>query len=237
MCQDIDKKGIDKLVGEAKGQGFRTLIEHEVKTILKASEIPVPRFKVVKDMAEAVKGAEHIGYPVVLKVISHDILHKSEASGVITNLKDTNDIESAWSEMLFNVADNAPTARIEGFLIEEMAPQGIEVIVGGLRDEQFGPVVMFGIGGVAVELMKDTSFRLAPVEKKEALEMMTEVKGYRLLTGLRGAKPRDIDAVGDVIVKLSRILDTADGIKELEINPLVVYEKGVVAVDARAILA
>jgi acetyl-CoA synthetase (ADP-forming) len=237
MCLDVDKKSIDKFVGEAKGQGFRTLIEPEVKTILKASEIPVPKFKVVKDMAEAVEEAEHIGYPVVLKVISHDILHKSEAGGVITNLKDTKDIESAWSEMFFNVADNAPTASIEGFLVEEMAPQGVEVIVGGLRDEQFGPAVMFGIGGVAVELLKDTSFRLAPVEKQEALEMMTEVKGYRLLTGFRGAEPRDIDAVSDVIVKLSKILDSADGVKELEINPLVVYEKGVVAVDARAILA
>lgn len=233
----MDKKCIDRLVGEAKGRGYRNLIEPEVKSILSASQIRVPRFKVVKDMEEASREAESIGYPVVLKVISRDIIHKSEAGGVVINLKDKNDIERAWSEMLFDVADNAPTAGIEGFLVEEMAPAGIEVIVGGFRDEQFGPAVMFGIGGVAVELLKDTSFRLAPVEKTEALEMMTEVKGYRLLTGLRGAEPKDIDAVSDVIVKLSEILDYAGGVKELEINPLVVHEKGVVAVDARAILA
>lgn len=233
----MDKKCIDRLVGEAKERGYRTLIEPEVKSILSASQIRVPGFKVVKDMEEASREAESIGYPVVLKVVSRDIIHKSEAGGVVINLKDKNDIERAWSEMLFDVADNAPTARIEGFLVEEMAPAGVEVIVGGLRDEQFGPAVMFGIGGVAVELLKDTSFRLAPVEKAEALEMMTEVRGYRLLTGLRGAEPKDIDAVSDVIVKLSEILDYAGGVKELEINPLVVHEKGVVAVDARAILA
>ena len=233
----MDKKCIDRLVGEAQGRGYRTLIEPEVKSILSASQIRVPRFKVVKDMEEASREAESIGYPVVLKVVSRDIIHKSEAGGVVINLKDKNDIERAWSEMLFDVADNAPTARIEGFLVEEMAPAGVEVIVGGLRDEQFGPAVMFGIGGVAVELLRDTSFRLAPVEKAEALEMMTEVRGYRLLTGLRGAEPKDIDAVSDVIVKLSEILDYAGGVKELEINPLVVHEKGVVAVDARAILA
>ncbi len=233
----MDKKCIDRLVGEAQGRGYRTLIEPEVKSLLSASQIRVPRFKVVKDMEEASREAESIGYPVVLKVVSRDIIHKSEAGGVVINLKDKNDIERAWSEMLFDVADNAPTARIEGFLVEEMAPAGVEVIVGGLRDEQFGPAVMFGIGGVAVELLRDTSFRLAPVEKAEALEMMTEVRGYRLLTGLRGAEPKDIDAVSDVIVKLSEILDYAGGVKELEINPLVVHEKGVVAVDARAILA
>jgi acyl-CoA synthetase (NDP forming) len=233
----MDKELIERLITETTGQGAKTLVEPEVKKILRASSIPVPRYKVVKDMGEAVKEAGSIGYPIVLKVISRDIIHKSEAGGVIINLKGAKDIKSAWSEMLVNVADNAPTARLEGFLIEQMAPPGVEVIVGAIRDEQFGPAVMFGIGGVAVELLRDTSFRLAPVDKDEALEMMTEVKGYRLLKGLRSAGPRDIDAVSDVIVKLSDIIDCAEGIKELEINPLVVFEKGVMAVDARAVVA
>jgi acyl-CoA synthetase (NDP forming) len=232
----MDKESIERLVAEATGRGARTLVEPEVNGILRASSIPVPRYKVVKDMDEAGREAEAIGYPVVLKVVSRDIIHKTEAGVVMTNLKGADDIESAWSEMMFNLADTAPTARIEGFLIEQMAPQGVEVIVGAIRDVQFGPAVMFGIGGVAVELLKDTSFRLAPVEKDEALEMMTEVKGYRLLTGFRGSEPRDIDAVMEVIVKLSRIIDETEGVKEMEINPLVVFEKGVLAVDARAIL-
>jgi acetyl-CoA synthetase (ADP-forming) len=232
----MDKESIERLVTEAAGRGAKTLFEPDVKGILRASSIPVPMYKVVKDLAEALREAESIGYPIVLKVVSSDIIHKSDVGGVMTNLKDAEDVESAWSEMLFSLADNAPIAKIEGFLIEEMAPRGVEVIVGGLRDEQFGPAVMFGIGGVAVELLKDTSFRLAPVEKEEALEMMTEVKGYRFLKGLRGGEPSDIGAVSEVIVKLSKIIDCAEGVKELEINPLVVFEKGVLAVDARAVL-
>ena len=136
--------------------------------------------------------------------------------------------------MLLRVADESPTAMIEGFMIEEQVPKGVEVIAGAVKDEQFGVVVMFGTGGVAVELMKDVSFRLAPIDRTEALEMMSEVKGFPLLTGFRGDTIKDVFAIADVLVKLAEIVEKTDGLKELEINPLMVYEEGVMAVDARA---
>ena len=137
--------------------------------------------------------------------------------------------------MVKNISHKVPTAKIDGFLLEEMSPRGVEVIIGGLRDPQFGPVVMFGTGGISVELMKDVSYRIAPLDKKEALEMIREVKGYPLLTGFRGSKPADIDSLSETIVKLSEILIEIEDIKEIEINPLIVYEKGVAAVDVKVI--
>ena len=137
--------------------------------------------------------------------------------------------------MVKNISHKVPTAKIDGFLLEEMSPRGVEVIIGGLRDPQFGPVVMFGTGGISVELMKDVSYRIAPLDKKEALEMIREVKGYPLLTGFRGSKPADIDSLSETIIKLSEILIEIEDIKEIEINPLIVYEKGVAAVDVKVI--
>jgi len=137
---------------------------------------------------------------------------------------------------MFEISDHYATARIEGFLIERMADKGVEVIVGGVRDAQFGPAVMFGIGGVMVELLKDVSFRLAPVTKVECLEMIKEIKAYPLLTGYRGSEPCDIDAIADVIIKVGDIISEMDDIKEMEINPLITYPDKVIAVDARVIL-
>src|SRR3989338_9727811 len=138
--------------------------------------------------------------------------------------------------MIFELSDHYATAKIEGFLIERMVDKGVEVIVGGIRDAQFGPAVMFGVGGVAVELLKDVSFRLAPVTKKECLEMIKEIKAYPLLTGYRGSEPCDIDAIANVIIKIGNIMSEMGDVKEMEINPLIVYPKSVIAVDARMVL-
>lgn len=232
----MDKRGIERLVKEAYSLGRKTLVEPEAKEILRLASINVPRFHVVKDVAGAVEMAEKIGYPLVLKIISPDITHKSDICGVALGLQNSRDIEEKWSTMILNIADEMPTAMIEGFLVEEMVPRGVEVIVGAIKDEQFGPVVMFGVGGVAVELMKDVSFRLGPVDRNEAIEMIGEVKGFPLLTGFRGDTIKDLDTVAETIVTLSKIIEEIDGIKEFEINPLMVYEHGVVAVDARAAL-
>lgn len=207
--------------------------ESEAKAILKSWEIPVPKYSIAKDAGEAINAANNIGYPVVIKIISRDILHKTEAGGVKIGLKNAQDVEDSFNNMIFEISDNHPTAIIEGFLIEKMADKGLEVIVGGLRDEQFGPAVMFGLGGITVELQKDISFRLAPVTKKECIEMMKEIKGYPLLTGYRGGLPVDVDAIADIIIKIGNIMTDMNNIKEIEINPLIVYSKGVMAVDAR----
>lgn len=232
----MDNREIERLVKEAISLGKKTLVEPEAKEVLRLASIPVPRFQVVKDVNAAVEAASRIGYPLVLKLVSPDITHKSDVGGVVVGIKDAKELELMWSQMILNVADENPVAMIEGFLIEEMAPKGVEVIVGAIKDEQFGPVVMFGVGGVAVELMKDVSFRLAPLDKKEAFEMMAEVKGFPLLTGFRGGSFKDLDAIADVIIKLSGVVSSIDGLKEIEINPLIVYDQGAVAVDARAVL-
>ncbi len=232
----MDKQGIERLVKEAVSLGRKTLVEPEAKEVLKLGSIQVPGFLVIKDVLAAVEGADALGYPLVLKIVSPDILHKSDVGGVALGLKNAGDLEEHWSTMILNVADRNPVAMIEGFMIEEMVPKGVEVIVGAIKDAQFGTVVMFGTGGISVELMQDVSFRLAPLDKDEAIEMIKEVRGFPLLEGYRGDSAKDIDAIADVIMKLANIVEEVGGIKELEINPLVVYEKGAVAVDARAVL-
>ena len=231
-----DEKKIKAIVKEALDAGKKTLGEGAAKEILSLLSIPVPSLRVVHDIGHATAAAEGLGYPVVLKIVSPDIVHKSDVHGVAVDIKDSQELEEKMSQMILFLADANPAAHIEGFIIEKMAPKGVEVIVGVIRDEQFGPVAMFGMGGAAVELMKDVSFRLAPVDKNEAVEMMREVKGFPLLTGFRGDTVKDIEAIADVIVKLANMLEETDGIKELEINPLIVHEKGAIAVDARAVL-
>ncbi|MBI5902301.1 MAG: acetate--CoA ligase family protein [Deltaproteobacteria bacterium] len=226
----------EKIIRGRLKSGGHTLTEPEAKGLLRSYSIPVPRSRVVKDAIGAVEAAEAIGYPVVLKVVSPDILHKTEAGGVATGISDARELKERLSRMLLKLADERPTADIEGFLVEETASRGVEVIAGVVRDEQFGPLVMFGTGGVAVELMRDVSFRLAPMTKDEAHGMICEVKGYPLLTGFRGDTPKDVDALADVIIRLSGIALEIGEIKEIEINPLIVHENGAVAVDARAVL-
>ncbi len=232
----MDKKEIERLVKEAFSLGRRTLVEPEAMEVLRLSSIPVPEFTVVKDVAGAIETAEKMGYPIVLKLVSPDIIHKSDLGGVAVGIRDSEDLQNKWAHMILNAAFANPTAMIEGFIIEKMVPVGFEVIVGAIKDEQFGPVVMFGLGGVTAELIKDVTFRLAPVDRNEAFEMMREIKGYPLLTGYRGETAKDLGAIADVIVKLPEILEETDGLKEFEINPLMVYDKGAIAVDARAIL-
>jgi len=228
---------IERLVKEALSVGRTTLAEPEAKEILKLVSIPVARFRVVKDVAGAIEAAEEIGFPVALKVVSPDILHKSDVGGVALGITDAETLEGRWAEIIYSLAEGHPTAMIEGFIVEEMLPAGVEVIAGAVKDAQFGTAVVFGIGGTAVELIKDVSFSLGPVTRDRALEMMAGVRGYPLLAGFRGSARMDTNAVADVLVALSAVVECTDGLAELEINPLIVYPDGVVAADARGILA
>lgn len=232
----MDLRSIERIVKEALSTGRKVLVEPEAKEVLRLAEMMVPRSKVAKDVSGALVAAHEIGFPVALKLVSPDILHKSEAGGVALNIKDEKELEIKWSEMILGVSDEYPTALIEGFLVEEMARPGAEVIIGGIRDTQFGPAVMFGMGGTMVELMKDVSFRLAPITREEAFEMMGEVKGFPVLTGYRGQSVKDLDAIAEAIMKLGEIMGRVNGIKEIEINPLIVQERGAVVADARAVL-
>lgn len=224
------------IVDEILARACRHLTEPQVLEILKAYSVPVPRSTIVCGIDEALEAAKGLRYPLVIKIISPDISHKSDVGGVVLGIRDKRDLQDAWSQIMLDISDDEPHARIEGFLLEEMVPQGVEVIIGAIRDEQFGPAVMFGVGGLEVELFKDVSFRLAPVSRQEAFDMMNEVKGISLLTGWRGDGIRDFDSVVNAIMRLSDIICENDRIREIEINPLIVYHEGAVAVDARAVL-
>lgn len=231
-----NKEEAKQLVVNALIAGRHTLFEPEAKALVSAWGIQVPKSVLIKGFEDVVLKSKAIAPPLVLKVVSQDILHKRDFGGVITGIKGSEEASFALSEMKKNLAEKAPEARIAGFLLEETAPAGIELIIGGLRDPQFGPAVMFGTGGFAVELVKDVSFRLAPLEREEVFDMMREVKSYPLLTGFRGSKQVDIDELASAVMKLSDILLEIEEIQEIEINPLLVYEDRAVAVDARVVL-
>jgi acyl-CoA synthetase (NDP forming) len=231
-------KAAAQIFAEARALKRPALDEPAAKQLLTGLGINVPRSRVVKDALEAVAACAALNSPVVLKVISPDILHKSDAGGVAVGLKTAADVEQAVRAMM--ALPQIAEARIDGFLVEEMAPAGQELVVGGLRDPQFGPLVMTGLGGVFVEALADVSFRICPITRLDAQEMLAELKGATLLDGARGRKPASRDAVLEVLLKVGGaggLLTThAADIQELDINPLIVYEHGAVAVDARIVL-
>jgi acyl-CoA synthetase (NDP forming) len=225
-----------QLVKNARASGRHVLLEPEAKALVAAWGIPVPRSVRIEGIPDVAGTIAALTPPLVLKVVSQDIMHKRDVGGVITGIKDYNEVRTAIMELQANLAVHAPRAQVDGFLVEEMIPAGIELILGGLRDPQFGPAVVFGTGGFAVELVKDVSFRLAPLTREEALAMMQEIKSYPLLTGFRGSKPVDLEALASAVIALGNILLELEEIQELEINPLVVSDAGAIALDARVIL-
>jgi acetyl-CoA synthetase (ADP-forming) len=225
-----------KIIENALREGRKYLMEHEAKSICQQYGMSVTRFKVAKDLNEALKYAEEIGYPVVFKIVSPDIIHKSDVGGVIVNIKNEEEAKNAYKKIMENVAKNKPNAKIIGILVQEMAPAGLEVIVGAIKDPQFGHTIMFGLGGIFVEILKDVTFRIAPLTMEDAMEMIREIKGYPLLKGYRGQPPADENAIIDTIMKTSKLLIDLPQISQLDLNPIFVYEKGAKIVDARIIL-
>jgi len=221
---------------QAIKEGRKNLTETEAKAVCMDYGIPVTRSELAENEEEALKLAEKIGFPVVLKIVSPDIIHKSDVGGVIVNLKNAKEVGNAYKQILSNVKKHDANAKIVGMLVQEMAPASTEVIVGSIKDPQFGPALMFGLGGVFVEVLKDVTFRIAPVNQEEAHEMIEEVKAYPLLKGYRGSPPADINAIVKIILATSKLVMEHEEIKELDLNPIMVYEKGAKAVDARIIL-
>jgi acyl-CoA synthetase (NDP forming) len=211
------------------------IAEYEAKTILAEYGIPVTKEALATVLEDAISGARRIGYPIAVKVQSPDIPHKTEARAVKLGVQNESELAVAYGEVIANAKAYKPDARIEGVLIQEMVPDGVEAILGVTNDGLFGPAVMFGLGGIFAEVMKDVSFRLAPVTPIVAREMIGEIKGYALLAGARGKPAADLEALADAIVKLSALaVDLKDHLSELDVNPLFVMEKGkgVVAADA-----
>ncbi len=229
------KKTLDVFT-QAKNEGRNYLLEPEAKMVCMEYGIPVTRFKVALTLDEASRFADQIGYPVVLKIVSPDVLHKSDVGGVMLDLKKTAEVKDAYEKILANVKKHKPDAKIVGVLVQEMAPSSTEVIVGSTKDPQFGPAIMFGLGGIFVEILKDVTFRIAPLSETDAKEMITEVKGYPILKGYRGQPPADTDAIVKILMNASRLVMDHMEIKELDLNPIIVYQKGAKTVDARIII-
>jgi acetyl-CoA synthetase (ADP-forming) len=226
----------DSIFMEARKAGRKHLLEMEAKSVCMEYGIPVTQFRLAKSEAEAVKLAEEIGYPVVLKIVSPDIIHKYDVGGVMLKLKDAKNVRKAYKQIIKNVKKHKKDAEIVGVLVQEMAPPSTEVIVGAIKDPQFGHALMFGLGGVFVEVLKDVTFRIVPINEEEAREMIGEVKAYPLLKGYRGMPQADIEAIVQILLKTSRLVSEHPEIKELDLNPIMVYEKGAKTVDARIIL-
>jgi acetyl-CoA synthetase (ADP-forming) len=195
--------------------------------LLRKYKIKTPPFGIAKTPHDAVKIARKIGYPVVMKIISPDILHKTERKGVIVGLKSDSEVEKSFEE----IRKHAGKAKFKGMLIQKQV-EGKETIIGGKKDPQFGAVVLFGLGGIFVEVMKDVSLRIAPIDKREAMEMIKEVKGYPILAGIRGQKPVNLEKLAEMIASVSRMLSEND-IQELDLNPVLVNDKECLPVDVR----
>jgi len=227
---------IDDIIARARTENRTYLLEHESKTIIQTYKLPVTQFKIAETEDEAVKAADTIGYPVVLKILSPDVIHKSDVGGVIVNVKDADAVREGYQSIISNVKKHVGKARIRGIFVEEFAPAGVEVIIGAIKDPQFGPALMFGLGGIFVEVLKDVSFRVAPITKYDAQEMLQEIKGYPILTGVRGQEPRDTGALVDILLKVSKLVIDYPAINQLDLNPVFSYSKGAKCVDARIIL-
>ncbi len=227
---------ISSIIDKVKKQGRDILTEIEAKQVIKESGINVVETRLAKSQKEAVDTGSNIGFPVVLKIASPDITHKSDAGGVKVGLKNGAEVKKAYREIMTSVREKYPKAEIEGVTVQSMARPGVEIIVGMNKDAQFGPVIMFGLGGIFVEVLKDVSFRIIPIERRDAEQMIQEIKGFALLKGYRGQEPADIPSLVDVLLKVSDLVKKTPEIKEIDINPLFAYKDGAVAVDARIIL-
>lgn len=236
---EYDRKGALKVIENARRDGRESLTEIEAKQVFEAYGMPVTHTTLATTEQQAVDMAKQIGYPVVMKIVSPDILHKSDAGGVKVNIKDEASVREAYKSILNNAKKYKSDAVIHGIAVQEMAPWGTEVILGSVNDQTFGPTIMFGLGGIFVEVLKDVTFRVAPVATNQALRMLGEIRGAPILAGVRGENPRDSKALADVICQYSSmIIDLADEISESDANPVLVYEegKGLKVVDARIIL-
>lgn len=233
----VNKEKVQEILSRVKLEGRTALMEYEAAQVFKAYGLPLAPSILSRDENEAVKAAEELGYPVVLKISSPDILHKTEAKGVKVNLKTPEEVRSAFKEIMENARKYKADARIVGVLVQKMAaPGGTEVIFGAIRDPQFKQVVMFGLGGIFVEVLKDVTFRVAPVTIEEARKMALEIQASSILKGVRGQAPRDLDSLADSLSRLSQLVVDFPEIKELDANPVMLYESGLLVVDARILL-
>jgi len=231
----LNEEAIRNIIRKAQKEERAVLTIDEAINVAQAADIPMPKAIIVKSIEEVVKAASEIGYPIAMKIVSPEIIHKTDVGGVILHIKNSKEAKEAYEQLIKRVKVSIPQAKISGILLQKMAPPGKEVIIGAVRDPIFGPLLMFGLGGIYVDFFKDVAYRLCPLTRSEAEEMIEETKAYILLRGVRGEKPSDINSLIEVILKISQLMDRFEEILEMEINPLRVYElgKGCLGLDVK----
>ena len=225
-----------QIIDRARSEGRTVLTEIESKEVVKQAGISIIDTKLATSKEEASSISREFGFPVVLKIASPDIVHKSDAGGVKLGLKTAKQVGKAYDDIIEIIRQKYPQARIHGVSVQRMARPGVEVIIGMSKDAQFGPVLMFGLGGILVEVLKDVSFRIVPLARRDAAEMIREIKGYPLLEGYRGREAVDISYLEELLIKVSDFVEQNPEVKELDLNPIFAYSDGAIAVDARVIL-
>ncbi|MEO0083221.1 MAG: acetate--CoA ligase alpha subunit [candidate division WOR-3 bacterium] len=238
IFDDVDKNIVQEIIIYAQKRNPAIIYEYEGYKILSAYHIPVLPCALVKSKDELIPKANQIGYPIVMKVVSLDILHKTDVGGVALDITSDEELLMKYEQMQAKIKELMPNARIEGFLLQKMAEPGIETIMGIKKDPQFGSLIMFGLGGIYVEVLKDVSFRICPIKALSALHMIQDIKSYRILQGIRGKGPSDIKTIEESLQRLSQLATDFPEFTEIDINPFVVYEqgKGAFAIDARFLL-
>ncbi len=227
---------MDEIISAARKEGRTFLTELESKQILKEAGISTTEIRLARTKKKAVSQSKELGFPVVLKIVSPDILHKTDVGGVKLSLNNEEDVCNAYDEIISAAKEHEPSAKIDGVSVQHMARPATEVIIGMSKDPQFGPVLMFGLGGILVEVLKDVSFRIVPLTRRDAREMIRELKGYPILEGYRGQEPANIAVLEEMLLKVSEFVEGRPEIKELDINPVFAYRDGALAIDARVIL-
>jgi 4-hydroxybutyryl-CoA synthetase (ADP-forming) len=232
---NVDKEKVKQIFDNVRTDQRNHLLEEEGYDVLNAYGFPRPKSYLCTNEEECVKRSEEIGYPVVMKIVSQDIIHKSDAGGVKVGLKNKEQVKSSFNEIITNARNYKKDAKIKGVLVQQMIDSARETILGAKHDKLFGPLIMFGLGGIYVEALKDVVFRLAPIGEQEAIKMVESIKTYKILKGIRGQPPSDLKALVDCLLRLSQLVTDFPEITEFDMNPLLVLEegKGACAVDVR----
>jgi acetate---CoA ligase (ADP-forming) subunit beta len=226
----------EQIFALARQQGRVVLTEVESKELLNSVGIETVETRLAASKEEAVSFSNQMGYPVVMKIASPDISHKSDSGGVKIGLKNETEAADAFDQILSSVHKNCPDARIDGVSVQAMARPGTEIIIGMFKDAQFGPVLMFGLGGILVEVLKDVSFRIVPLAPRDARDMIKGIKGFTVLNGYRGQPPADIPCLERLLLRISDFCEKSPEVKEIDLNPIFVYQDGAAIVDARVVL-
>jgi len=228
-------RNVKQILTQAKTQNRTILNYKESRKIMELTSIPLNKMELAKGLEESLLKANEIGFPIVLKIVSEDVVHKSDAGGVKIGINSNSELETAYNEMMLSIKEFYPEAQIDGVSIEEMV-EGVELLIGTNTDEQFGKMIAFGVGGIFVEVYKDISFRLIPVYEEDIKEMISEIKGNKILEGFRGMPAVNKEELISLMLRISKLIEENPTIKELDLNPVVATEDGLKAIDARIIL-